>query len=212
MPEHLLNFTRLWRALHPDWEYKLWRDGDLDWLHNIEPYRLAHRIVLPHRVGQLRADIARYEIIHRYGGFYADVDTEPLRSITPALDGHTELAVAEFSENPDSDPPPNVGNTYIAAQPGAPVLCDVIAEIHHVWPTWCKPGRQRMNVPAGITGPAVLTRHWHAHNCHIEASARWFPYTYDNVVTGEYPRNFSSDTYAIHHWQHIRDLRQQGLM
>lgn len=211
MPEHLRAFAQRWQDMHPDWEYKLWSDDDLTWLHNNEPYGMAHRLVEPYRVGQLKSDIARYEILYRYGGFYADTDTEPLRSIDSALIGLAELAVAEFSENATSDPLPNVGNTFIATQPDAPVLSAVISDIESSWHSWLS-RYKKFNVPASITGPAILTKHWHAHKCHIEPSSRWFPYTYANVITDHYPTDFSQDVYAVHHWQHIRDLRQLGLM
>ncbi len=57
------------RRLHPDWEYKLWTDEDVAsfGLHNQDLYDQCDNY------GE-KADIFRYEILHRYGGMYLDVD------------------------------------------------------------------------------------------------------------------------------------------
>lgn len=207
MPEHLRRFTDRWRELHPTWEYRLWGDTNLDWLHNREPYAEAHRFVPWYRVGQLRADVARYEILYAHGGLYADVDTEPLRAVDNALVGLSEFAVAEFGDG-GPDYVGGVGNALIACAPGESALAAIINEIAGAWRGWRPHGR---NVPAALTGPAPFTRAWLAHGRHVEPSSRWYPYTYAQVVTGEYPRDFD-DAYVVHHWEHIRELRRLGLM
>ncbi len=52
-----------------NWEYRLWRDFDIDrfGLTNKQAYLEATSY-------QKKSDIARYEILHRYGGLYCDCD------------------------------------------------------------------------------------------------------------------------------------------
>jgi mannosyltransferase OCH1-like enzyme len=79
----LLRTIERLRELNPDWEVRLWRDGDLDWLQNQKWFESV-----PTWAG--RSDIARYEILLRHGGFYVDADFEFLRSFDDAnlsLDG-----------------------------------------------------------------------------------------------------------------------------
>jgi FkbM family methyltransferase len=67
-----------WTSRHPGWTFRLWRDADLRWLLN---QGLFDRAPSPAQ----KADIARYEILRRYGGVYVDVDMECLRPLTPLL-------------------------------------------------------------------------------------------------------------------------------
>lgn len=67
-PDHL-EYLDGWRRLHPDWEYKLWTDenlGELDIKVNLDDW--------PDLAG--RADIIRAYAVLKYGGVYADCDTE----------------------------------------------------------------------------------------------------------------------------------------
>lgn len=71
LPEKYVTMTASWKKFHPDWEYKLWTDKDVQefGLHNQQQYDMAENY------GE-KADIARYEIICRYGGLYIDTDFE----------------------------------------------------------------------------------------------------------------------------------------
>lgn len=64
-----------WEAMHPDWEYKLWTDENikdvielLPQYHEIEEY-----------CG--KADILRYQILHKFGGVFIDADSQCLRRL-----------------------------------------------------------------------------------------------------------------------------------
>jgi hypothetical protein len=56
-------------ALHPDWEYKLWTDKD------VENWDFANKDLYNKSVTyQEKADILRYEILYKHGGLYLDTD------------------------------------------------------------------------------------------------------------------------------------------
>ena len=80
MPEHLAEYGRRWQKLHPDWEYRLWGEEDLQWLDHQDLFdNWAEHA--PRNRGQWQANIARLEILYRHGGVYADCDMDPARPI-----------------------------------------------------------------------------------------------------------------------------------
>lgn len=132
-------------ARAPDLEVRLWRDDDLSWLANREWFlRESH---LPSR-----ADIARYEILHRHGGLYLDVDFRIHGSLTDVLTAATThgLVVARQSRA-------TFCNGFLAATPGHPLLTDLVAGIPEAYRR-----TGRMTAPA-TTGPHYLTERLIAH-------------------------------------------------
>jgi len=64
------------KKLHPDWEFKFWSDKDIDEL------GLEYRDIYDKaRNYSSRSDIARYEILYRFGGVYRDMDVKCFRPI-----------------------------------------------------------------------------------------------------------------------------------
>ena len=73
-PKEAKAWQETWQNLHPDWEYKLWTNEDVELLdfENITYYNEAKNW------GE-KADILRYEILYRFGGLYADIDQSCLK-------------------------------------------------------------------------------------------------------------------------------------
>lgn len=191
LPDHLAACVDSWRTQHPHWEHRLWTDEDLTWLAHRDLYDRAPNLVPRDAVGQLRGDIARYEILHRYGGLYVDADTQALRPVDQALAGHAAWAAAEDSNW--------VGNTYLGGTAGHPVMADLVNGI----PASIAAHRGRR--PNRMTGPRYLTPVWHRHGCHVAPRELWFPYSYSDVKAGTVPDDVG-DAYALHLWQHTRDV------
>lgn len=194
MPQPMARNIDRWREVHPDWEVRVWGDEDLRWLRNQELFDTAGTFVPDHAVGQFRADVARYEILLRYGGFYADCDTWPVRHIGNSLRGHTAFAVREDKTW--------IGNTYIGAAPGLEVLHTLVREL---------PGqaeRNRGERASEISGPRFFSPYWRQFGGHI-ASRRWgFPYSYTHVKSGRVPENVHPETHVIHQWYHSQQLME----
>lgn len=77
------SFMQSWRDKHPNWDYMLWDEHLLNsWfkggLQNQRQYN-----EMPELCG--KCDIARYEILHKFGGFYADADSICLESLDDYL-------------------------------------------------------------------------------------------------------------------------------
>lgn len=70
--------------MSPDWDYRLWLDQDLEnFLAKDYPDLLELYLSFPTNVQ--RADLARYLLLHRFGGIYADMDTDCLASLDPLI-------------------------------------------------------------------------------------------------------------------------------
>lgn len=69
-----------WKTRNPDWTYRLWTDADLeDFVAAEFPDFLDLYRSYPNPVQ--RADLGRYMLLHRFGGVYADMDTDCLASL-----------------------------------------------------------------------------------------------------------------------------------
>jgi len=78
IPKIYQKFMKSWKKNHPDWEYRLWTDKDVDlfpWINR----DLFDAVDNP----GMKSDIWRYEIIYRFGGVYVDCDMESRRPLDP---------------------------------------------------------------------------------------------------------------------------------
>jgi FkbM family methyltransferase len=78
LPDEYEQFGRGWQQHHPAWELKLWTEDTLPPLRNQELFDAA-------TTPAGKADIARYELLARFGGVYIDCDFECLRPIDELL-------------------------------------------------------------------------------------------------------------------------------
>jgi mannosyltransferase OCH1-like enzyme len=74
----------------PDWKYQLWTDADLDAFMKSEFAAFYERwLKLDKPIKQV--DIARYCILHKFGGIYADLDFVFTRNLEELLDEEHDL-------------------------------------------------------------------------------------------------------------------------
>lgn len=192
MPNHLAENLNAWADIHPDWDMKLWTEHEIDeiGLQNQSLYDQAGKIVPRDAVEQFRADIVRYELLALFGGAYTDVDTRPIRSIEPALEGRKEFAAREDRNW--------VGNTYLAAVPEHPIMHALIAEMPR------NVTRFRGKRPNKLSGPQYLTPIWQRFNGYIAPTEQFYPYSYTNVKNDTVPDTFGPNVVAVHDWDHTR--------
>ncbi len=82
VPERFRAWCESWTGFNPDWERKVWSDRRLlEFVAEHYPDFLDLYCALPQ--GVMRADAARYMLLHRFGGLYADIDTECLGRLEP---------------------------------------------------------------------------------------------------------------------------------
>jgi LPS sulfotransferase NodH len=117
MPEQHRHWIDGWLALHPGWEHKIWTDANRPTFVNEAEFLAADNFAM-------KSDIARYEIVCRYGGVYLDTDMECLQSLEPLL---TDVEAFIASEEPDKLEP--LATVILGATPGHPWLQDAIAKL-----------------------------------------------------------------------------------
>lgn len=193
VPKKFMEGMADWSLLNPGWHYNLWTAPMPDMV-NADLYRNAQDVVKDDAVWQFRADLLRYEILYRYGGFYADTDTKPLRPLGNLLDGKTEWAVAEDDKW--------VANTYLASKPGSPVFAHLIDSVANVI-------GDRLSATQA-SGPQYLTPIWEHHDAYVDYDTDlWFPYSWRHVDNWSFNSvEISESAYAIHEWNHRRDKRK----
>ena len=142
-----------WRRLNPGWDYRLWTDDDLlDFMRRECPDLLAMYSGYPLPVQ--RVDLARYCLLGRFGGVYADIDTRCLASLEPLAGDHRVILCEEPHEH--ADPARRRGmdrmffNGTMASPAGHPFWDHVIDLCRIMFP-------RREGDVLETTGPLLLT-------------------------------------------------------
>jgi hypothetical protein len=182
IPEQHQRWIDGWLALHPEWTHQIWTDQHRPVLRNEAQFLAAGNPAM-------KADIARYEILYRYGGVYVDTDFECIRSIEPLLDGVEAFSAAE---KPDSLTTLGIG--VMGASPGHPWLAELIELLPHAIQTQI--GIRKQTGP--VFAQLVTLRH---------PEVTIFP---ERIFRHE-RRPAYNDTCAIHHgshsWREAEDLK-----
>lgn len=117
-PSYFVTFQEKWKHLHPDWEYHLWTDSELEDL-NLE---LQDLIDASPNYAE-KSDIIRSELLDRFGGVYLDVDMDPFQSLDEL---HRKYDFYCGIENPHKIATTNnrlwLGISIIASAPNHPIL------------------------------------------------------------------------------------------
>jgi len=206
MPAECSQHVAKVKALHPEWEYRLWTDRDnLDFVAREFPDFLNIFNALPRNI--MRADVIRYLLMYRLGGFYLDTDYEMLKP----FDLCEKDIVLCWEPNPIK---PNengkMANAIFASSPGHPFFGMMIEEL-------------KINPPLSAdadvedtTGPGLVTR---VYEKAIKGGMSLFAAT-PELFSPLTPRNEkeyrkivqSGVAYGIHHchgsWRNFT-LRQQ---
>jgi hypothetical protein len=182
MPERERRFGETWVEHHPDWEMRLWHEGNLPPLVNQAQFDAA---ASPAQ----RADILRYELLLEYGGVYLDTDFECFRNIEPLLAG-----VRAFTAREDAA---WVAIGVLGCVPGHPLFAAVVAELPDsiAW----RPGRP----PNEQTGPQLFSRVLVEQEAlGLEAPTVFGPELFYPYHATEPHRagEYFPQAYAAHHW------------
>jgi mannosyltransferase OCH1-like enzyme len=74
-----------WKMMNPDWEVMIWNRENMPKLINQRLCSLS--FIQP----DMQSDIARVEILYRYGGLYLDCDIVPLKPLGNFFEGYGDL-------------------------------------------------------------------------------------------------------------------------
>lgn len=214
IPSEFLALQRSWIDHNPGFAYRFWTDDDIERFVEAE-----HPALLPVFRGYAdpiaRVDLARYLILRRFGGVYADLDFECLLPIGGLLDGRSFVVGLEPEEHDGLTKAVERGlsrilcPSFLASVPGHPFwdhLIDRLVEARHCADV------------LDATGPFLLTRahasYEAAHPGGTEAAAavtvlppsQLYPVTKDDCWSGRlfdlvFWEQATRNAYAIHYWE-----------
>ena len=118
----MVDAVNTWKNLNPDFEYRYMDDTQAAEFILNEYGQEWHNIFVNLPVGVMRGDLWRYMIIYKYGGVYADLDTECLNPINTWLNEDYDMIVC-----PETDI--HYCQWTFAASAGHPVLKSVLDTI-----------------------------------------------------------------------------------
>lgn len=90
---YMTNALNTWKELNPEFEYKYMDDSEAAQFVLNEYGQEWYNIFINLPVGVMRGDLWRYMIIYKYGGVYADLDTECLYPINSWLKEDYDMIV-----------------------------------------------------------------------------------------------------------------------
>lgn len=149
---------RSWLTHHPNWTYFVWEDADnLALVQSHFPWFLEVYEAFPHFI--MRVDAVRYMYMFLYGGMYADMDVECLRSVEPLLQGQ-QLVLARMG--PEHDFGDSIPNAWFASVAGHPFWWQLLQQIKEDGlraKSWGVPANEWPRAE-WLTGPEALKRAW----------------------------------------------------
>lgn len=176
------------QELHPDWEIRTWgSSAEVRELLATEKLRgLWDRYLESDPFGRI-PDIARYVLLHTFGGVYIDTDFEPLRSFDELLEDPRPFAAWENER------------TMCTALLASPPAHDAIGVLIDGLP---KQLGKTQGKPANYAaGPEYATPIWRARD-DVRRLPPWTFYPvgwWEKHMLGD-PANYHPETYAVHHW------------
>lgn len=198
VPKCYLAWRKSWQKFHPGWIYILWTDKEVNnlKLYNQDYFNKARNF------GE-KANVLRYELLYQFGGVYADIDFECLKSFDVfhhSFDFYTGIAPLDCNIA-------YLNNAIIGSIPGHPILKHCIETIAD---DMCieKEIRARTRVTNACTGPIHFTKSFYQvakdnDDCVIALpSAMLYPLKHSQVDAGVIGDEFKrrKEVFAVHYW------------
>lgn len=182
IPKEYVVFRQSWLTLHPGWTLREWSEGNMPVLANQREFDDA-------RSYSEKSDIARVELLYKYGGVYIDTDFECFKNIEELIDS-SELWVGQDEDD-------RICGGIMGSVAGHPFLAKVIAAI----PTSI--ASHPDDSPVVTTGPLLLDRVYKSSLAAGEPVPDVMPREYFFPYRGdERHRRYERfpNAYAAHHW------------
>ncbi|CAO3459308.1 glycosyltransferase [Azospirillum largimobile] len=211
VPPEFQVLQRSWTGHNPGFAYRFWTDDDIERFVAEE-----HPALLPVFRGYAdpiaRIDLARYLILRRFGGVYADLDFECLRPIDGLLEDRSFVVGMEPEEH---------GRLAKAAERGLPrILCPSFlasAPNHPFWDHLLARLVEAQYCPDVLdaTGPFLLTRAHDGYEAGYEGKGGavtvlppelLYPVTKEDCWSGRlfdpvFWERATRQAYAVHYWE-----------
>lgn len=131
------NWIKSWMVYHPDYEYYLWTDESVRQLIT-DKYPQLLPVFDNYLCNICRADALRYIILYEYGGIYADIDMESLKSMEPVMRKYSCILAQEPYEHSyiQGNFKQLVINALMACRKGHPFMKEAVDKLEfysHMW-------------------------------------------------------------------------------
>jgi mannosyltransferase OCH1-like enzyme len=182
-------YCNTWQEMHPDWEYKLWRDKD------VEELQLDNGVLYEYakNLGQ-KSDILRYDILRKEGGLYVDTDFECLKPFD-------DLLYLDFFVGIAYDNNPLLYCGLFGSTPHNEIICNCVDDLNTPY------NGNDANTIMHLTGPEHITR---SVLKSVDENTRrvvafpmdfFYPFPNDVRFTGDAYAYIKPWSYAVHHWK-----------
>lgn len=191
LPKKYKLWCESWVKYNPNYKYILWDDKKLLklGLANNKNYLATTNLAA-------KSDIARYEILKKFGGVYVDTDFECFKSLDDLLHGTSFFVGQAFHTKP------HLLNSIIGSSPNHPVLNHLIASIK------APVIGDDFQLIFNVTGPNALTRIFMALSNELPESNVILPsdyfYPWPNFLLSDSLGRYNYKTensYGMHHWE-----------
>lgn len=119
IPDVYAKATEMIKKLHPDWEYKLWRDED------VESFDFSAKDLYNKASSYTeKADILRYSILEKFGGVYLDVGVFTLKPLDFLVENFSFFAHLESGA---------INNNITGTIKNLPIMQDALFNIRNHW-------------------------------------------------------------------------------
>lgn len=183
IPEIYENYFDEWKSLHPEWNFYTWYDKDVEDFISYDKIQVANTYAG-------KADIARYEILYKYGGIYLDCDIKLLKPLDYLLENSSQRFIVCNEDNLFNF---HCSIGFIASVPGFYVLYDAITRL------------QDLNIncyqPDVSTGPLFFRQclGYDLSEIDLISTDKFYPYLYNEPIEILNLLELN-DTYGIHVW------------
>ncbi|MBD3231838.1 hypothetical protein GF322_04215 [Candidatus Dependentiae bacterium] len=212
IPPNYINWQKTWKQKHPKWKYIFWNEKKLNqyFVAGLFNQKLFNKAKKNENYAQM-ADIARYEIIHKFGGIYVDCDCQAIKSFDKLVQSYDFFACLEHIENGLV-----VGNATFGAKPNHPILAQCLQNIKKYetsqkidltyWKGssgYCKQMEKQYALTLTITGPILFTKSiWEMADKENNIDII-FPHTYFFPFPEYKIYKISKTTFSCHYFQGI---------
>lgn len=197
-----------WAKWMPKWKMRVWDDTSIQRLFDDPTYAPLEALYrAPNAPMAWKADVARYMLVHKHGGMYADITYEIIRNFDWMLHGKGVDFVFVHNDVQDAERDMFMltNNCWFAATAGHPVLAAVLQRLAQVQ----VPATFSIHTIFHLTGPQQL---WNAIEPFVPSprvraipavalDPSITPLSYKPCASGEACRTALPSAVAIHHSQ-----------
>lgn len=177
LPEEARRFGEGWQHHHPEWELRLWGDGDVNREGLVSGADLARC-----RSEAEMSNLVRYAVLARFGGIYIDTDVECLQPFDELARRSPAFAGREVGDR--------VGTAVLGSRPGHPLFESLLAASR------AAAGMSINSVEAN--GPGLLTLMVAGRDdIELLQPAAFYPYLWND--RHRRAERFER-AYCVHHW------------